>query len=830
MFFKLTKYLMVTLMAVMAAGCADTIDDPALSGADKVTLTFRNSEGGARSAESDNSEVAIVNLVVALYPDGPDENTPAVALQAFTGLRASRQTTVSMNLTDDMKTRLFGDVSGASCKLYAVANVDNPEAVPTNATIAQLKGITATSQFHTEKVQPSFVMAGDGTVTYSIADGMESAAGSAELNRAAAKITLNIKLPEYVEDDAKVKWYPITKAGSMRVLLKSGVKSSVACPDDGWVPADQEAYFDISNADSKVVRVLANAGGEYPWQTDVPFYTYPNAWEETPSEKHKTSMTLLVPWQKEGEQTYQTFYYQVPVTDMSKLLPNYSYTVNLNVGMLGSLSPEAPEEVTELSYKIVNWGSADINADFKDYRYLVVSPSTYVVDNEETITIPFYTSHPAEISDITIEYKRYNYYSDGNGEVVTFTIDKNTIDNSVSGTDALCSYETGIDPLTNQHYIRIKHPLKVWVPRNSRGNEISLTGRNDSPESVQQNIVKYTPTSDLSYSPYTIKFKIQHKDNANYNEEVTINQYPGMYIEAVRNPGGSYQTSRNGTSEFGFVYVNPKWTDRRWENGRWRPGYWTNDSNLGGVHGLEGLNKNPNMYIIRVTTLQGLDDRYTIGDPRSQYIYNSLSETVGINQTSTQNQDPADWSNEANALYNAPPLTATDKRTLTYYYPTIEAESGNTQLSYMVAPKIRIASSWGVCTNGRTREQARRRVATYQEQGCPAGRWRLPTLGEFTFITQLSAAGKIPTLFSINSNYLTAQGVYQVSGKGVVSRASDQNYTSVRAVYDEWYWEGETEYVMQRNASGGYDYTLGDMPNNLSRSAARIKQYCKMMN
>ncbi len=824
MFLKLTKYLMVTLMAVMAAGCADTIDGPALTGAGKVTLTFRNSEGGARSAESDNSEVAIVNLVVALYPDGPGENTPAVALQTFTGLRASRQTTVSMNLTDEMKTILFGDVSGASCKLYAVANVDDPGAVPADATIAQLKGITATSQFHTEKVQPSFVMAGDGTVTYSSADGMESAVGSAVLNRAAAKITLNIKLPEFVEDDAKVKWYPITNAGSMRVLLKSGVKSSVACPADEWVPADQEAYFDISNADTKVVRVLANAGGEYPWQTDVPFYTYPNAWEETPSEKHKTSMTLLVPWRKEGEQTYQTFYYQVPVTDMSKLLPNYSYTVNLNVGMLGSLSPEAPEEVTELSYKIVSWGSTDINADLKDNRYLVVSPSTYVVDNEETITIPFYTSHPAEISDITIEYKRYNYYSDGNGDVVTFTIDKNTIDKSASGTDALCSYETGIDLLTNKHYIRIKHPLNVWIPCNSRGNEVKLTGRrkdrtSDSPENVQNSIDHYTKTTDLAYSPYTIKFNIRHVDNANYNEVVTINQYPGMYIEAVRNPGGRYQTSRNGTSEFGFVYVNPKWT----EAGR---GYWTNDYNLGDVHGLTGLNTNPNMYIIRVTTLQGLDNRYTIGDPRSQYINNSLSGTTNIVPTEDETE-AGSWSNEATALYN--PSDA-EKRKLRYYYPTIEAQFSNTQLSYMVAPKIRIASSWGVCTTGRTREQARRRVATYQEQGCPAGRWRLPTLGEFTFITQLSAAGKIPTLFSINNNYLTAQGVYQVSSDGTVSRANDQNSTSVRAVYDEWYWEEETEYVMQRNASGGYDYTLGDMPNNLSRSAARIKQYCKMMN
>lgn len=833
MFFKLTKYLIVPLMAVMAAGCSDTLDSPVVPGAGKVTLTFRNSEG-TRSAESDASEVKIDNLVVALYPDAPGDDTPAVALQTFTGLNASVRTTVDMNLTDEMKAELFNNVSGASCKLYAVANVDDPAAVPADATIAQLKGITATSQFDTKKVQPSFVMAGSGSVTYRITDGIEAASGSAVLNRAAAKISLNIKLPEFVEDEAGVKWYPVTNAGSMRVLLKSGVKGSVACPADGWAPADESAYFDITNADTEVVRILSNKGGEYPYQTGVPFYTYPNAWEETPSEKHKTSMTLLVPWQKAGEQTYLTFYYQVPVTDMSKLLPNYSYTVNLNVGMLGSLSPETPEEVDELSYQIVNWGETDINADFKDNRYLVVSPTTYEVDNEETITIPFYTSHDAEISDITIEYKRYNYYSDGNGDVVSFTIDKTRIDRSISGTDTLCysGTKTVIQNGREQQLIVIKHPLYVWTPYNSSGTEVKLTGRSrsdsDKPERVQSSIYRYTPTKTHAYSPYTIKFKIQHKDNANYNEVVTINQYPGMYIEAVRNKKGYYNIPSTNWSgyvtgvnnvDYGFVYVNPTKGTYRGDT------YWKNDDNLGGLKGLTGKNKNPNMYIISITVISGDLKDYIISDPRINSCNNNLSGTGTLTTTAADANEAGTWCATANSLYSD---TDNKNRKLKFYYPTDESDA----CKMMIAPKLRVASSYGVLGNVTTsidRQAGRRRIATYQEQDCPAGRWRLPTYGELNYIVKLSSNGIIPLLFNKGATYLTAQGPYSINNDNTGITPSNDKTFFVRGVYDEWYWEEEKDYVMQRNDAGGYDYTLGDMPRELTKSATRIEKYKRMM-
>ncbi|MDE7351285.1 MAG: hypothetical protein K2N25_09470, partial [Muribaculaceae bacterium] len=195
--------------------------------------------------------------------------------------------------------------------------------------------------------------------------------------------------------------------------------------------------------------------------------------------------------------------------------------------------------------------------------------------------------------------------------------------------------------------------------------------------------------------------------------------------------------------------------------------------------------------------------QYIIGDPRSQYINNSLSGDGSLRPSQDEKSEAGNWCNPSNALYDN-----LDRR-LKYYYPTNESPA-TSDTAKMVAPKIRIASSWGV-TNSISRQNARRRAATYQEQGCPAGRWRLPTLGEFTFITQLSAAGKIPTLFSLNNNYLTAQGVYRVNAQGVVSAQTGATTTAIRAVYDEWYWEQFPQY----EGTPGI-YTLGDMPKTLN--------------
>ena len=133
-------------------------------------------------------------------------------------------------------------------------------------------------------------------------------------------------------------------------------------------------------------------------------------------------------------------------------------------------------------------------------------------------------------------------------------------------------------------------------------------------------------------------------------------------------------------------------------------------------------------------------------------------------------------------------LEGSSKRRLMYYYPTEESD----RTVYMLAPSYRIASKFGGTEYGQgffgdiSKSFARYRCAGYQEDGFPAGRWRLPTRGEILFIAQLSANGAFEPLFSSGSTYWSANGAVKV-GNGTVSDNPVQA-ALLRCVYDSWYW------------------------------------------
>ncbi|MBQ6572198.1 MAG: hypothetical protein IIX31_05885, partial [Alistipes sp.] len=160
----------------------------------------------------------------------------------------------------------------------------------------------------------------------------------------------------------------------------------------------------------------------------------------------------------------------------------------------------------------------------------------------------------------------------------------------------------------------------------------------------------------------------------------------------------------------------------------------------------------------------GADSDYIVGDPRVSTInnlnYNNWANVKDINGTTRQ---------------------------LLYYYPT----DTSTAASNMISPQFRIASSYGV-TNGISFDNAQRRCASYQEDGYPAGRWRVPTTAELKYIVQLSAKGYITILFNDGGNYWAADGNIWVpdSDSGTVDKGSGSS-AYVRCVYDDWYWGSE---------------------------------------
>lgn len=266
------------------------------------------------------------------------------------------------------------------------------------------------------------------------------------------------------------------------------------------------------------------------------------------------------------------------------------------------------------------------------------------------------------------------------------------------------------------------------------------------------------------YAPYTIDFRVRHKDADGrdiYYRDVHIVQNPAMLITNAQNTD---YTDGGGTSnKDGYVYINK------------------NGTMYGSITGLSGNNSNPNMYIIKTTVLDK-NSGYILGDPRKTEIDN-------LNNNKAWGSNPA--------LYDGSP-----NRKLLYYYPTDDGTES------IISPKFRIASSYGKTTELNF-TNAERRCASYQEDGYPAGRWRIPTKAELFYIVTLTSDGLIPILFNNGGNYWAADGtVYSPNYNN--DSVSEVNASSayVRCVYDDWYWEN-SRYARLSNFE---TFTWGDMP------------------
>lgn len=842
-------------IAVALSGCdSENIanpENPSHGEIGNLRLTFRSSRtNNTRATDDDNNENLITSLNIFLYTkDADPETSEPVLTKTFTGLEDHTVSTVNMNLRREETISLFGtDQEASTCRLVAIANLPANTVLPEKMTINNLRKLQLNSSLNAQEgeAQSSFTMFGDtgevideenGTlrpgntvVTFTPDDLGGTAQGNVMLVRAAARISLNVQVPETLEvtetaDDGTesvITW--TSQRENMQILFENGVYISAVDPSVLTDRPAADSYFSIG-AGKNYTFVDSGDEGEdsYRWQARLPFYSMPNRWEVTASETHKTSLILIVPWKRGNEQHYRTCYYKVPVTAANELLRNTAYIVNLKVSMLGSFTNDVPIPVTP-SYETVDWGEVNTSVDIKNFRYLVVNQNDYVAENTATIEIPFYSSHDVTVSDVTMTYKRFNMYGN-NGEVMDITITEAQNNRTEEVTDEkIFTYELASDVMGN-NLLKIYHPLTAWNAYRTQGNiesQVDFTGYKDA--TAAQNAIdqieyyKPDPTSTV-YSPYVIKATLHHTDmstNSTFSQEITVTQYPGMWIMADKNPGTA-ASNPTSNADYGYVWVNG---DR---------------NTLGNAGGLTGTNKNPNMYVVTINVLDASQQGYIIDDPRYYSVIN-LNEEVYTQRVNGQNRtyyylthqrsnntdnlnytivtptteaeitamaQEDTWSRSADALFES---GTNGKRKLKYYYPTNESD----EFKNVIAPKIRVASSYGA-TQKVSRNDGRKRCASYQEDGRPAGRWRVPTLGEMQFIVNLSRTGKIPVLFSDETTYLSAQGWVEVPAASnsntelKVSNADLKSTNYVRCVYDEWYWTRFTPPTVDINT-----FTWGD--------------------
>lgn len=643
--------------------------------------------------------------------------------------------------------------------IFVLANVPvHQEPVTGEFTLNQMKEKLMYTQLSSaDKPEDAFVMQGL-TEKVMVASGAQG--GTVTLSRLAAKIVLlpTIKSPIKIDGvtyTAEVDRMDVALHHVTNYVHPDGTELTRKEYNDRLTPEEKEKTF--TTTDPRKYKSVTAPGAAAAY-VHIPFYSYPHTWlaytetsQLVQSEK-QTYLTFRIPWTctKNGVQLSTNYYYRVPVTneiisgsdgkEYRSLKSNTLYKIKMNVGVLGSIDPGQVTPDVDLKYEISDWKSVGISADVNKYNYLELETNYVEMNNESRADIGLTSS-----SDVTAKVVKITY-PDYSGTTIkpAVTMTEPVKPNREDFTGLLDEYRY------QQALKRYESDLKTW---NNQSNFVTVYG--------QSITFEHAVSADV-YVPYTYTIEVTNKDGQ--KQELTITQYPPIYITGEYNSNGSSNR---------FVYGET--TNETWVGG-WDAFYTVVDDNnksLGGAHDPgdgSSSNNNKNQYTIHVTQLDAADEsKYIIGDPR----------------------DPT-----PTKLSNLTKYGTSSQKGLQSYLKTRGETGTEREYDRMIAPVFKIASSWGVVTKGSIDyAQAQKRCASYQENGYPAGRWRIPTEGEIEFIVSLSNKGYIPKLFG--GDYYASSKRYYIGGdEGTEGKfggtaGSNNGNRSVRCVYDVWYWGDE---------------------------------------
>ncbi len=483
--------------------------------------------------------------------------------------------------------------------------------------------------------------------------------------------------------------------------------------------------------------------------------------------------------------------------------PIYSYPMEWEFN-----SETEPYLMYELRWKITD---ADENISYKSLYYKLILGSRSIMQNEwydisgkltvlgslypeEPTEIYYYMDYlvqgwknalddggintPAEIKDTRYLAVQQTEWVLNNKEEVTIPFSSSHVCEAVNKTITSTSYSTGVAASKTPYYTNVEYDLTV-------PNEITVGHK-----------IYNTLDKNLDCAPIIIEFDLRHKDNTDFTEHIKITQNPAITIQTFANSGG--RASSNG---YGYTYVNNA------QSGNWQI-----------VQGARDSGDNSSIYFTVITVSQfDPTSGFIVGDPRDPSLYNNLDINSGTDGVQWNAVNPV----SAPAKYKGDGQT--EYRTIKYYHPTIDDGSRD---SY-VAPSIRVNSA--NCRSGQneTYQNAVQRCAAYQEDGYPAGRWRLPTLAECKLIQTMSSNGIVPTIFiqSSTSYYCYAGGWFAgnaatdtdykrySAGYSKTTSAGGSGGGAARCVYDEWYWS-QVDAKMGWTNDEKDTFKWGDVPDD----------------
>lgn len=429
----------------------------------------------------------------------------------------------------------------------------------------------------------------------------------------------------------------------------------------------------------------------------------------------------------------------------------------------------------KLSLNVGVLGSTDPNAPVElDSQYEILEWGDLNI-NTSVLNFKYLVVEPTELSIYNESDAQFTFASSHDVTVTVNKIEYDYYGKATTRKITITSESKSVTPSLNT--FSDSNSYADYTIKNGSSNyvygNVELSQNNNGVIDFQHIIKENT------FVPHTIYLTVKHKgDNSDtYKREVKIIQYPPIYIIGAQSNGEVFVNESSYSGHDSYIYVND-------DNSKGIGSI----SNPDGISGKDdAINQNKNLYDVHVTVLPSTMG-YVIGDPR---------ESTGGSLTN---------------IYE-----------LENYRPT------RTNATNVIAPIFKIASSYGK-TTAMSYAQAKKRCASYQENGYPAGRWRIPTPAEIEFMQQRVLNNDIPSMFngntSGNGNNRSYTGYwasnekvywpgYDANGNPTKNKTAgfydttgmNNNSHAVRCVYDVWYWGNENTGQMASTYSDEYQLT-----------------------
>lgn len=812
-------YIVMTAMAVMTFSCSLHEEYPSQPGS--INLEFKCSDLLTRADGDPETAIESIDYFIYTSQDG-------------SAVYHNRITTTSTTAIVDGIEELEQD--GKTCYVYAVANLPSDVTISGTETIAALQAISVTTDF--TKAQTSFVMDSEEAVSAKV-----GSSAIVDLHRLAAKLTMTVNIPVSIESGS-ITYEP--DYGNLRIYYVNAVKkgtfngSYMTYGNTSSEDANKANYFLYPY--DWAVSVSGEDGQPHVGTTETPFYTYPQSWEQ--EEVHEPYFKVVLPWAASGSASNsKPYYYKVVIPNSfdGKIDRNTFYKFVLDIGVLGSEVDDGSVEVTG-DYYVVDWSKAfTVGGDNGDDaltkgKYLSVAQNEYSIYAEDEITIPVISSHNLSISSVTCTYTDY---SSDNPTTTTLTsgftvtpndrssvtlthelvsdITSESLDCSIYEFTITIANEGGCNPVTVKV---IQYPSLYITSEESNKFVFINNNSNHASSGWTNNRYKliYDDGGTGEHTTLTHTFEFAENDGNSYSsggvnvnlENVTDNStdiiflghfYRGKRFGTANNrPGIMTITAPPGEAITGLTINYYRGISRTYDAKS--PSYdpsvagstktsWTGSASTLTVTIPYGNNEN-NSSILSAIIVSYTGYAETDPDKLGALRYYNYSVS-GNNNFHLYTVNVSNLSGNTSGWYIADPRKSEaetiDRLKGGGSQPLTGYKASDPTASNAIAPQFKIASSAGASLysdqdySRMTYEQARNRCASYQEDGYPAGRWRIPTDAEIRFVISLSDKGKIPSLFY--GTYWAASGA-KLDNQG--EETVTNNGASVRCVYDSWYW------------------------------------------